>query len=153
MKRAVLLISALVLGACRSLPDGSVESVEDGVRATLTLQEAAWNRGDLEGFMAGYWRSPALVFFSQGDRTEGWQPTLERYRKRYRSADREMGRLTFGRIEILALDSGAAMARGTWRLDFERTDPRHSEGLFTLILRRFPEGWRIVHDHTSAAES
>jgi beta-aspartyl-peptidase (threonine type) len=120
------------------------------VRALLDAQVSAWNRGDLEAFMAGYWRSPELVFCSGATVTKGWDATLERYRKRYQAEGREMGRLRFDAIDVMALGEDAAFARGAYRLRLR--DGSEPNGLFTLVLRRFPDGFRIVHDHTSAAE-
>jgi uncharacterized protein (TIGR02246 family) len=120
------------------------------VRALLDAQVAAWNRGDLEGFMAGYWRSPELVFCSGATVTKGWEQTLERYRKRYQSEGREMGQLGFEGIEIAPLAPDAAFARGAYRLRMK--DGSEPHGLFTLLLRRLDGAWRIVHDHTSSAE-
>jgi beta-aspartyl-peptidase (threonine type) len=108
----------------------------------------AWNAGDLEGFMHGYWNSPDLVFQSGGTVTRGWQPTLDRYRKRYRGEGREMGRLRFADLEVLVLGDESALVRGSFHLSM--SDGSAPNGLFTLLLRRTPEGWRIVHDHTSS---
>jgi|ERR1051326_3584130 beta-aspartyl-peptidase (threonine type) len=116
------------------------------IRAVLNAQVAAWNRGDLEGFMAGYWHSDDLTFMSGNTVTHGWQSTLDRYRARYQGEGKEMGSLTFSDIEIQVLDGDNAMVRGRWTLVKKAESPG---GLFTLILKRFPEGWRIVHDHTS----
>ena len=121
-------------------------TAEEAIRAVLAAQVAAWNKGDLETFMQGYWASPALTFFSAGNRTEGWEPTLERYRRRYQSGGQEMGQLTFSELRVEMLGTDAAFVRGRWQL--ERTKDRPG-GLFTLIFQRLPEGWRFVHDHTS----
>jgi uncharacterized protein (TIGR02246 family) len=120
------------------------------VRALLDAQVEAWNRGDLEGFMAGYWRSPELVFCSGATVTKGWDATLERYRKRYQAEGREMGRLGFDAVEVLPFGPDAAAARGAFRLRMK--DGSEPHGLFTLLLRRVDGAWRIVHDHTSSAE-
>ncbi|HJT76977.1 MAG TPA: nuclear transport factor 2 family protein [Gemmataceae bacterium] len=117
------------------------------VREVLDRQAAAWNKGDLDGFMAGYWKSPDLTFFSGKTREHGWQATLDRYRRRYQGEGREMGRLTFDQIQIDVLGPDAALVRGRWEL--VRKDDRPG-GLFTLVFRKFPEGWRIIHDHTSS---
>ena len=98
--------------------------------------------------MQGYWNSPELTFFSGGAATKGWQPTLDRYRKRYQSAGSEMGKLAFDDLQVTVFDNDAAFVRGRWRLTM--SNGKQPGGLFTLILRRKPEGWRIVHDHTSA---
>ena len=123
------------------------ESPEQAIRGVLDAQVAAWNRGDLEAFMAGYWASPELSFFSGGERTQGWDATLERYRKRYRSEGQEMGRLTFSELKVDVLGADSALVRGRFQLVRSKDKPG---GLFTLLFRRLPEGWRIVHDHTSS---
>lgn len=118
------------------------------VRRLLDEQVAAWNRGDLEGFMGGYWRSDSLSFFSGGNATRGWRTTLERYRRRYQGEGREMGRLAFDVQDVSLPARGVAVVRGGWSLAMKDSAPH---GLFTLVLRWFPEGWRVVHDHTSTA--
>jgi len=120
------------------------------VRQLLETQQAAWNRHDLEGFMSGYWNSPGLTFFSGGKITSGWQSTLERYRRTYQNEGREMGTLEFSDLNIEILGPEAAFVRGAWHLTM--SDGKAPHGLFTLMVRKLPEGWRIVHDHTSAAE-
>lgn len=121
---------------------------EAAVRRLLDDQVAAWNRGDLPGYMAGYWRSPELSFYSGGTVTRGWQETLARYQKRYQGAGQKMGTLDFPAIQVERLGPETALGRGTWRLRF--ADGKTKEGLFSVVLRRLPEGWRIVHDHSSA---
>jgi ketosteroid isomerase-like protein len=117
------------------------------IQDVLDAQVAAWNRGDLDGFMGGYWHSPDLTFFSGKDVTSGWDATLDRYRKRYQAEGRDkMGTLTFSDIEIDLLGSESAFVRGRWQL---ATGKEPLGGLFTLLFKRKPEGWRIVHDHTS----
>src|SRR4051812_35547056 len=121
----------------------------DRPEALLAAQQAAWNRGDLEGYMAGYWRSPELTFFSGATITKGWQPTLDRYRKRYQGEGREMGQLTFSDLEVQPLDGGAFFTRGRWLLTFKDKSKKPAQGVFTLLLRHVDEGLRIVHDHSS----
>ncbi len=121
---------------------------EQAVRAVLEAQAAAWNHGDLNGYMKGYWTSPELTFYSGGTVTKGWQPTVERYRKRYQSKGNEMGQLAFRDLQIAMLGNDAAFVRGGWQLT--TASGKNPGGLFTLVLRKFPVGWRIVHDHTSA---
>ena len=116
------------------------------VRAVLDTQVASWNRGDLDGFMQTYWHSPELTFNSGTNQTTGWDATFERYKKRYQSEGKEMGTLRLDELNVLMLGRDAALVRGRWRLTLRESSPG---GLFTLILRRFPEGWRIIHDHTS----
>ncbi len=139
--------SCLLL-AMVALPAAGPDSADKAVRAVLDAQVVAWNKGDLEGFMAGYWRSPKLSFASGSDVTCGWDATLERYRKRYRSGGAEMGKLTFSDLEVEPLGQDAALVRGRWQLVRSKDKPG---GVFTLIFRKLPEGWRIVHDHTSGS--
>ena len=120
------------------------------IQRVLAEQSEAWNRHDLKGFMEGYWNSPELTFFSGAKQTSGWHATLERYQKTYQSEGKEMGRLQFFDLQIEPLGSEAAFVRGAWQLTM--SDGKTPHGLFTLVFRKFPEGWRIVHDHTSAAE-
>ena len=121
-------------------------SEKQEVRQVLDAQVAAWNKGDLKGFMTGYWKSDDLSFFSGKDRTRGWQATRERYQKRYQAEGREMGKLTFDQLEIEAIGPEAAWVRGRWKVV---TSKETLGGLFTPIFKKFPDGWRIVHDHTS----
>ena len=116
------------------------------VRQVLNAQVEAWNHGDLDAFMAGYWSAPDLTFYSGPDRTSGWQATLDRYRKRYQAEGKEMGQLTFSDVDVKMLGPDYALVRGRWQLELSTDKPG---GLFTLIFRRLPEGWRIIHDHTS----
>jgi ketosteroid isomerase-like protein len=120
------------------------------IQAVLDAQVLAWNKGDLEGFMTGYWKSPDLTFFSGGDLTSGWQQSLDRYRKRYQSEGREMGKLAFSDLQIRPAGDEMAWVRGRFKLI---TSKETFGGLFTLIFQRKPEGWRIVHDHTSSGPS
>lgn len=120
--------------------------LETALRSLLSAQAAAWNRGDIEGFMQGYWKSERTTFASSSGILRGWQALLNRYRHSY--PDRAaMGRLEFSDLEITPLGPDAALVLGRWGLAREKDSPG---GVFTLVARRFPEGWRIVHDHTSA---
>ena len=111
----------------------------------LETQASAWNRGDIEAFMETYARD--ISFSSGGETRRGWEQVLSRYRRRY--PDREaMGTLSFSELEIHELSDRAAWLTGRWRLEREADAPH---GVFTLILRRDAGGWRIIHDHTSAA--
>jgi uncharacterized protein (TIGR02246 family) len=123
-----------------------IPSGEDAIKQVLNDQVTAWNKGDLESFMQGYWKSPELTFFSGGNKTQGWQATMERYVKRYRSEGKEMGQLSFSDIQVEMLGPDSAVVRGRFQLVMSKEKPT---GLFTLIFKRLPEGWRIVHDHTS----
>lgn len=143
MNKIALVFAVTIIFAVSA---ASATRPEEEIRRLLDQQVAAWNRGDIEGFMQGYWRSPQLSFFSGRSRTYGWDETLQRYKNRYKSEGREMGELTFEDLEIEPLSRQAAFVRGRWRLKIR---DESLEGVFTLILRKQKEGWRIVHDHTS----
>jgi uncharacterized protein (TIGR02246 family) len=153
MKRHILLVllaGTMLLPAAVGQTAATSSKAESEVRTLLQQQVAAWNRQDLEGFMAGYWNSPELTFFSGGTETKGWQPTLERYRRSYQAKGAEMGKLEMTDIQVVELGPKAAFVRGRWHLTM--SDGKTPHGLYTLVLRKYPEGWRIVHDHTSAAQ-
>ena len=139
--------AATLLLAFGTLSTAAEKPAEEGVRAVLSAQIQAWNRGDLKGYMAGYWNSPDLVFFSNGQETRGWQPTLDRYRARYQGEGKQMGTLDFPVLDVLTLGPDAALARGRWRL--RMPGGKELTGMTSVIFRKRPEGWRIVHDHSS----
>ena len=117
------------------------------IRKVIEDQQTAWNRHDLEAFMAGYWNSPDLTFFSGAHESKGWQAALDRYKKSYQSAGHEMGKLEFANLRIEMLGPEAAFVRGEFHLTM--SDGKTPHGLFTLIFRKLPEGWKIVHDHSA----
>ena len=120
---------------------------EAAIRAVLDAQAAAWNRGDLAGYMGGYDRSPNTEFVGGDTITRGWQTVLDRYRKNYDSREK-MGVLTFSDLEINILSKDAALVLGRWRLKRANDQPH---GTFSLLFRKTKAGWRIVHDHSSSA--
>jgi beta-aspartyl-peptidase (threonine type) len=130
----------------------SNEVAQSAIERVLRMQQDAWNRHDLEGFMAGYWNSPDLTFFSGVKESKGWQATLDRYRATYASPGREMGKLDFSDLRIEVLGADAAFVRGVWHLTLTVPDGKAPHGRFTLVFRKFPDGWKIIHDHTSAAD-
>ena len=115
------------------------------ITAVLKAQVAAWNRGDVDAFLEGYWRSPEVSFGGASGFTKGWEGVRDRYKKNY--SDRAaMGTLDFSSLEFRFLGPDAALVLGHWHLKREKGDVG---GVFSLVWQRFPEGWRIVHDHTS----
>ena len=146
--RLTLLISCSILVTVfiRAAPEQSANSVAE-IQSVLREQQEAWNRRDIDGFMNGYARSPSTAFVSGDEVRRGWDTVRERYRQKY-SDHAKMGILTFSDIEITLLSADAAVVFGRWRVKRTNDEPH---GRFTLIFKRLPEGWRIVHDHTSAA--
>jgi beta-aspartyl-peptidase (threonine type) len=127
---------------------GPQERTRQAIEQVLQTQAADWNRGDLDAFMTGYWKSPDLSFFSDREK-RGWQSLHDRYRQLYQSRKGGMGTLSFSDLEIDLLGRDSALVRGRWQVVDSKGAKR---GLFTLVVRKFPEGWRIVHDHTSAEQ-
>jgi ketosteroid isomerase-like protein len=136
----VLLLGALAAPKVQGAPNATAE-----IRGVMAGQVAAWNRGDIDGFMDGYARSAKTEFVSGDKITRGWQTVRDNYRRKYSSREK-MGSLKFSELEVTVLSADAAMVLGRWQL-VRKADKPH--GTFTLLFRRTPAGWRIVHDHTS----
>ncbi|MGB9074274.1 MAG: nuclear transport factor 2 family protein [Terriglobales bacterium] len=140
----LFLVLTLVSGAAS---ESRAQGAKSAITNVLQEQTNAWNRQDLEGFMAGYWNSPDLTFFSGAHESKGWQAALDRYKKTYQGAGHEMGKLEFSNLRIEMLGPDSAFVRGEFHLTM--SDGKTPHGLFTLIFRNFPEGWKIVHDHSA----
>src|SRR5437762_3361025 len=130
--------------AATALADDSVTEI----RAVLTQQAEAWNRGDIGAFMEHYWKSDELTFSSGGQTTRGWKNTKENYQRRYPTREK-MGQLTFSQLEVTPLDDSTALVLGRWRL---ARDESPVGGNFTLVFRKIDGKGVIIHDHTSRAE-
>ncbi len=143
MPRTLAAVAVVLLAPLVSAADA------DAVKAVLTQQSDAWNKGDLDTFLDTYWKSDDLVFFSGGTVSKGHRAVSDRYHKRYKADGKEMGKLTFTDLEVEMLGADAAMVRGKWKLDMKAEKP---DGLFTLVVKKLPGGWKIVHDHTSASD-
>lgn len=146
----VLLGGSLFLAACAApavAPAPSPEATA-AIRAVLDAQVHAWNEGSVRRFMDGYAQTEDLRFASGGNVRTGWQATLDGYERGYPDGA-AMGTLRFDSLDVRVLAPTWAVVFGRWRLDRAEDTPN---GLFTLLFERRPEGWRIVHDHTSAAD-
>ncbi len=119
--------------------------ISAAIQSAMNAQVLAWNAGDITGFMSGYWKSDEMVFVSGDSVSRGWQAALDRYKNNYDSKAK-MGVLSFSDLEVKVLSKDAAVVLGSWSLAREKDNPK---GKFTLIFRRFKDGWKIVHDHTS----
>lgn len=138
---AAMPVRGVLFSTRAQTPDAETE-----IRALLKEQAAAWNRGDIDSFMTSYWKSDQTLFVGATGLVRGWQAVLDRYHRVY--PDRKaMGQLTFSNLEVHSYCSDAALVVGNYHLEREND---HPEGVFTLDLRKFPEGWRIVADHTTA---
>jgi beta-aspartyl-peptidase (threonine type) len=145
MPTRALLLALLALPGCAS-PDAPLERQE--ILGVLQAQAAAWNRGDLDAFLAGYWRSERTVF-AGGDKVHrGFDAMARRYREAYPTREK-MGRLSFSNLAFEQLEADRAVVTGSWELEIAGSDKRPG-GVFTLIWRKLDDGWKIVHDHTSS---
>ena len=140
----VYLTIATVLTAC-----GLPANQESAIRSVLEKQVEAWNNADLEAFMETYVKSEDLRFSSGGAVRRGWEDTKRRYYESYPSKE-AMGRLEFEELAIKTLSSRWAEVHGRYRL-FREGEYGNATGLFTILMENTPGGWKILHDHTSAA--
>lgn len=143
----LLVMAALAAAQTTGNTAEPIATSQPEIRAVLDAQVAAWNRGDLKAYMQGYWHSPELTFFAGDKESAGWEAAYQRYRLAYQGKDREMGKLNFSNVRIEILNGDAAFVRGSWQLTMK--DGSRRNGLFTIVLRKFSEGWRVVHDHSS----
>lgn len=141
----ILIFAFLILSAISISAQNKDEKTKAAIKKVMDDQAAAWNRGDIEGFMQGYWNSPEMMFVSGDSMTKGWQPTLDRYKKSYDSREK-MGVLSFSELEFTLTGKDSAVVFGRFTLVREKDKPT---GLFTLNFRKFKDGWKIILDHTS----
>jgi uncharacterized protein (TIGR02246 family) len=146
---ALVLLFALGMRTGRQTKAAEArEADKAAIMAVLNAQQAAWNRGDVDAFLVGYWHSPELTFSGSNGVSRGWDGVMARYKKNY--PDRAaMGQLDFSEREFRFLGPDAALVLGHWHLKRDKGD---IGGVFSLVWQRFQEGWKIVHDHTSTVE-
>ena len=137
------LAAIMACSGCAGVRGHSFEANE--IRAVLDRQASAWNRGDMPGFLATYHRSPKITFSSAQGMIRGWETIRKRYHSRYPD-QAAMGKLEFLDLEVVVLADDVALALGRWQLERQADRPG---GVFSVVLFRFPDGWRIIHDHTS----
>ncbi len=145
MKRLFLVLGLGLVAVAISSPQTASGAPEDEIRALLKVQAEAWNRGDIEAFMETYWKSRRTAYLGSKGAIRGWQAVLERYRRTYPDR-RAMGKTTFSDLQITLLSPDSALVLGHWQVE---RDQEPLGGVFTLVVRKLPEGWRIIHDHTS----
>ncbi|KAA9339794.1 DUF4440 domain-containing protein [Hymenobacter busanensis] len=121
-------------------------STQTAIRAVLADQATAWNRGDVAGYMQGYWQSDSLLFIGKNGPQRGWQRTLDNYRQSYPDAA-AMGQLDFNQLRITPIGPNAAHVVGHWHL--ARPQKGDLQGWFTLLFREIDGRWVIVADHSS----
>jgi ketosteroid isomerase-like protein len=145
----LLMALLFAFGCTKSVVETGQEN-EAEIIAVLNQQVAAWNRADIPAFMETYVKGDSLRFSSGGNVRRGWQATYERYLSSYPTPE-AMGHLDFEDMEVLQLSEQWAQVHGRYRLK-RSGDYADATGLFTLLLKNTGEGWKILHDHTSAGE-
>jgi ketosteroid isomerase-like protein len=146
----VFAVFALLAAACskeapKAAPESRKTTHHDEVRAVLAAQQAAWNRHDLDAFLAGYRKDEHVVFTTPTESSRGFSELEQRYRKSYNSPEK-FGELAFTDIACTTVDGDSVLVQGSWRLVRAKDSPH---GRFVLIVCRFPEGWKIVSDFTT----
>ena len=144
---ACLLPIFAVLQGCAPSPE-ALERHEEPIRSVLQTQASQWNQGNIPAFMETYVKGDALRFSSGSTVQQGWEATLQRYLTRYPSKA-AMGRLEFEELKIIVLSEEWAEVHGRYRL-YRDGDYGNANGLFTLLMENTSDGWKILHDHTSA---
>lgn len=149
MRYRIVLAASLLFLLSLTSASGQTKATKDAktIQAVLDAQVAAWNRGDIEAFMDGYERSEKTVFVGGDNVTRGWQTVLDRYKRNYDTREK-MGTLKFSDLEIVPLGNDSALVLMRWHLQRAKDEPH---GRSTLIMRRTKKGWKIIHDHSSAA--
>lgn len=137
--KKLIPICILILNSCFLFAQD-----KEAIAKVLDDQRQAWNRGDIDSFMLGYWKSDSLIFVGKGAPLYGWQSTIDRYKKSY-PGKTAMGQLTFDIIQVKVLDDRNAFVLGGWHLKREKDAPG---GYFTLWFRKINGEWKIVCDHT-----
>lgn len=117
----------------------------DDITQMLKDQQNAWNRGDLDAYMQGYWKSEQLRFVSNGKFRYGWEETFAAYKKNYPNQE-TLGQLKFTIKEIKMLSNYAAMVVGSWDLQRQKDAPM---GVFTLLVEKIDDRWVITMEHSS----
>jgi ketosteroid isomerase-like protein len=141
----MLLGVGFSVNAQHNLSTAEAEKAKTAILTVLETQRTAWNKGDIEGYMQGYWKSDSLLFVGKSGATYGWQKTLENYKRGY-PTKAAMGELTFGIKKVEFLSNTNAFVLGSWLV---KTEKAELKGYFTLILRKINGQWLVVTDHSS----
>lgn len=149
MRRAVLLVLAALAAACAKPPEFDPAAEEHAIRQVVAGMEAAWNRGDFEGYMAGF-KKPDVVFVSRGEFQKDWQGTLDHYVRDYGGDPGRRGRLRFFDLRIEMLSPDSAQLIGRYRLE---GGGRPQDGINTRLFRKVDGRWVIALNHVSSKEA
>lgn len=141
MKKILMLLLMVV---CVNV-NAETTTDREAILSVLETQRKAWNMGDIEGYMQGYWNNDSLVFVGANGPTYGFEKTLENYKKSY-PTNAKMGQLSFDIKKVEFLSKNIAFVMGRWNLKRTSDEPK---GHFTLIFKKFKNQWKIISDHSS----
>jgi beta-aspartyl-peptidase (threonine type) len=145
----ILILSVIPMFATAQSTDDPHAKDRSAISQLLITQQDDWNKGNVDAFMSAYWKSPDLTFSGASGTQRGYDAVYARYKRSY--PDRaSMGHLDFSELEFHFTGNDGALVLGHWHLTREKSGGGDIGGVFSLVWQRFPEGWRIIHDHTSA---
>jgi len=150
MRKIIIVILFLSVASITSAVTIGLDipEIKEQITKVLNDSEKGWNNGDLDEYMQCYHKSEKMRFAGNGSFNFGWENTLERYKKSYPDK-KSMGKLTFSDVDITVLSKDSSLVFGRWTLHYKN---KRRTGLYTLILKKFKEGWRIIHDHSSSGK-
>jgi hypothetical protein len=148
---SLLALIPLVLSLSGAKVGAAETKAPETMQAVLDAQVVAWNGGDIAGFMAGYQRSPDLIYIGNKTVVRGWQELFDSYRSRFnKPGGVEMGVLRLSEEHVIMMKNDAAVVWG--KFDVSTSDGKRRGGLYTLVMRKLAEGWRTVYDRTSTED-
>lgn len=146
--KPIFILFALLLFACQEskTPTPTFEQEEQAILSIINKQTDGWNRGSVDEFMLGYWNSDSLKFITKNGINNGYNAVSEQYKKSYPSP-KEMGTLNFVNLKVTPLDRNNELANvtGNWVVSKDSTQ---NSGLFSLVLKKMDNNWKIIIDHT-----
>jgi ketosteroid isomerase-like protein len=150
-----ILVGTLALAFALAAEGGRVianpevkQSSRDAIVRIIDMQKKAWNSGDLDTFLTGYYDSPDTSYTSGGQEYWGYEALKQKYTRSYGTSRDTMGMLDFSELKVVDVSADSAYCLGHWHL--ERKDKPSLEGVFTLVFKNTTAGWKIIHDHTTS---
>ncbi len=146
-KLSLLPVILLLAAGCNTSPKvaSDARADEEAIRAVFSAEQIAWNNGNMEQFMEGFWKSDSLQFLSARGINHGWQETLDGYKKRYADIA-AMGTLSFDILQVTRLAPGVYVVMGRYHLI---RSIGNLDGVFTAILKKIDGKWVTVYDHSA----
>ena len=144
----VVLVWIAMSGVVGAMPEPKLSASRDAIIKVIDMQKNAWNSGDLDTFLTGYYESPDTSYTSGGQEYWGYDALRQKYTKSYGTSRDTMGTLEFSELKVIDVGKDSAYCVGHWHL--ERKEKQPLEGVFTLVFKKTSAGWKIIHDHTTS---